>query len=512
MTFNSFWFILFFLVVVILYYAIPQKFKNLVLLAASSFFYLTSSIESGCIIVGVIAIAYVFGRVLEKRPGKHLLAIGIIAILGTLFTCKYLNFTVESLDFVLSKIGIDIQFSGLELIMPIGISFFTLQAVGYLIDVYRKKIEAEKNVIDFAVFLGFFGYILSGPIERAQNILPQLKKKRKFHYTSFCHGIQLMLWGYFVKLVVAERFAIVANTVFDNHTYYAGIEMLLGTIAYSLQLYCDFSGYSYIARGVGQALGLEIINNFEQPYFSLSISEFWRRWHISLSSWLRDYVYIPLGGNRKGIVRKYVNVIIVFFVSGVWHGAAWNYIFWGVLHGIYQVIEGIFGSLKEKFGNKNKQETKEVPFSQKLLSVMWNFTLVNFAWIFFRASNMQTALQMIKRIVLGFLPAATFGAKYLPEYDYVRKFVSGYNLRTIEDYAWLHIGLDISDTVVLLIGFVIIFAVDVLHYQKVNCRNWIDKQQLWFRWLLYIGATIVVLVLGIYGSTYNASSFIYSNF
>lgn len=510
MTFNSFWFLLFLLITVLLYYIV--EYKNLVLFAASAFFYCAASSRVSCVFAAVIIIAYVFGRLLEQKREKNLLTVGIVCILSTLFVSKYLNFTVSSIAGLLAKFHITFTFSGMELLMPIGISFFTLQAVGYLIDVYRGEIKAERNLIDFAVFLGFFGYILSGPIERAKHILPQLKAEKKFDYTQFCHGLQLMLWGYFVKLVVAERFAVIANTVFDDYTYYAGIEMLLGTIAYSLQLYCDFSGYSYIARGVGQVLGLEVMSNFEQPYFSMSISEFWRRWHISLSSWLRDYVYIPLGGNRKGTARKYMNILVVFFVSGLWHGAAWNYVFWGMLHGVYQVIEGLFGMLRKKYGRKGEKEKEEIPFSGKLLAGVWNFALVNLAWIFFRATDLRTALRMIKRMVLGFSPAATFGAKQIAEYDFVRKFVSGYNLRSVGDYAWLHIGLDSADMTVLVVGFLLVLAVDVLHYRKICCRDWIDRQQTWFRWTLYIGAGLLVLVLGVYGSAYNASSFIYSNF
>lgn len=490
-------FILFVIVAVGIYMICPKKYSHIWLAVISAVFYISAGVSGGLIAVAIVVITYVCGILLGKKHSKILLIAAVVATLSPLIYLKYGNFILKTLGDESHKISF---------IVPLGLSFFSLQAVSYLVDIYNGKIKPERNFICYFQFLLCFAYVTSGPIERADRILPQLKEKR-CTYEKVCLGSQLFLWGLFQKLVVAERLQIVANTVFDNYTYYSGYEMFLGTVAYSLQIYFDFAGYSNMAMGLAQMIGIKIIQNFEQPYFSGSIAEFWRRWHISLSSWLRDYVYIPLGGNRKGKFRKYLNVIIVFLVSGIWHGANWTFILWGLLHGFYQVIGAFTKKTKKKICTvlKINQESK----GYRIVQMGMNFLLINFAWVLFRASSVKQALEMYRRIFLGMNVANSFGIKKAAEWPW--RSVIGLNLVTSEDRLYNLLGLDMDNIHILAVAVLIAIVVDIMHYKGIRIRELISKEDLWFRWVLYIGVFFVVITFGIYGS-YDASSFIYANF
>lgn len=493
MSFTSINFILFFIITIVVYFILPAKVKNIWLLITSLYFYLCSSVKGFVILIFVATLSYVIALMINHYTNKKklLLTIGIIGIAFTLVLFKFAN-----------------TFTGGQFFIPLGISFFTLQAIGYLVDVYKDKIKAEKNFIDYLLFIAFFPYVCMGPIERAKNILPILKQNRKFDYDDFCHGLQYMLYGFFLKLVVAERLSIIANTVFHDYMRFLGVQIAIGILAFTLQIYCDFAGYTYLARGMAKALGITIMENFEQPYFAISITEFWKRWHIGLSSWLRDYIYIPLGGNQKGRIRKNINIIIVFIVSGIWHGANWNFIVWGLLHGIYQVIGNYTRGFKQKVLVLFK--IKQHCFSFKILQVTSTFILVSIAWVFFRVDSIKVGVKILWRMISTFSIVDTL-----------------HTTRVYEDFAWTKIGvmldtsnelpimdfrLNIINLIIVTMGVIVVLLVDLIHYKKLSCTKWLDTQNLYFRWLVYIASIFILLTFGIYGGEYDATSFIYSNF
>lgn len=311
---------------------------------------------------------------------------------------KYFNFANEIIFQVLSFLGVRFNLVGLNWAVPIGISFFTFQALGYLWDVYYRKIESEKNFFVYSLFVSFFPSILSGPINKASLILPQLHNLRKqFDYPKIVEGLKFLLWGMFMKTVVADRAGLYVDTILPNYMNYTGISCLVAVFFYTVQIYADFAGYSLMAIGVGKTLGFELTENFRRPYFSFSVTDFWRRWHISLSTWLKDYVYIPLGGSRCTKSRNYLNILITFLVSGIWHGANWTFIIWGLLHGVFQVVEKMLG-----------QQMCDYKWLGKTIKILVTFVLVSFAWIFFRMPTLSSALGVIKRIFDVSLPKTIY--------------------------------------------------------------------------------------------------------
>lgn len=378
-------------------------------------------------------------------------------------------------------------YMGVSLFVPIAISFYSLQAIGYLIDVYRGDVAFEKNIINYALFLSFFPYAVSGPIERAGNMLGQFHKPHKFEYERVCHGIQLFLWGQAVKLILADRMGIIARELLANPVKYTGWELVVGVVIYTLYIYCDFSSYSDMARGVAKILGFDIMCNFARPYFARSISEFWGRWHISLSSWLRDYIYIPLGGNRKGKLRKYFNLCIIFLVSGLWHGMGLNFICWGMIYVLYYIVSALTETLRKTF--------------KKLLHIQWNsledhyirrfvtFLLVAFAWIFFFGPGIEDACTIITSI-----------------------FVEN-NFGVLLETGRFNIGGMVSkDWIVIFVGLVVLLVVDIMREKKVNICQIVDSQAIFVRWFVYLGMITAIIVFGIYGPAYGASAFIYQAF
>lgn len=330
MLFNSLNFIIFFVAVVVIYYLLPKNsWRKVFLLGASYYFYACFNVAMLAILLFETVIAYCYGLKCNKSRGLLTTIIGLLLL--PLLCFKYLNFMMGTVGDVLSLANVTMQMPSFELLLPIGISFYTFMVVGYVVDVYKGKIEAEKNLLDFALFIGFFPQIASGPIGRAGQLIPQLKHKQPLLYRNITAGAKMMLWGFFMKLVVGDRAGIYVDTVFGNYMHHNGTSLLLATFMYTIQIYCDFAGYSLIAIGAARMMGIELMENFRRPYLATSVADFWRKWHISLSTWFRDYVYFPCGGSRCRKLMNYRNLMITFLVSGLWHGAAYNFLLWGVV-------------------------------------------------------------------------------------------------------------------------------------------------------------------------------------
>lgn len=333
MLFNSISFALFLPIVFVLFWLLPHRYQWLVLLAASYYFYMSWSVKYVTLILIVTIVSYIGARGMERTENsvlrKLLLWIVLVASLGILFAFKYWNFTVDFLEQIFRLFSIPLHPITLNLLLPVGISFYTFQTLSYVIDVYKGEVKAERHFGKYATFISFFPQLVAGPIERTNNLLPQILEEHRFDYRQASYGLKRMAWGFFKKMVIADNLAIFADRVFADVYAFQGFSLFAAAIFFTFQIYCDFSGYSDIAIGTADLFGIRLMQNFKSPYFASSLREFWKRWHISLSSWFQDYVYIPLGGNRAGKVRTYLNVMITFLVSGLWHGAAWHYIVWG---------------------------------------------------------------------------------------------------------------------------------------------------------------------------------------
>lgn len=375
MAFNSLEYFLFLTGTVLIYYFIrSNQWRKLFLLAVSYYFYACWNTAFLAILLVVTGGSFYLGNFCAKHKKKSLLAVGILILLLPLFSFKYWNFIFQSVNEIVDLIGLNISFPLIDIMQPIGISFFTFMAIGYVIDCYKKKYSPEQNMLDYALFLGFFPQIASGPIGRGDQLIPQFKEKKQLRYDNFAIGARMILWGTFMKLVVGDRAGIYVDSVFGNYVSHSGISLVLATFMYSIQIYCDFAGYSLIAIGSGRILGYNLMNNFLRPYFANSVGDFWRRWHISLSTWFRDYVYIPLGGNRCSRVRQYFNLLVTFLVSGLWHGAAWNFVLWGGYHAGCQIIAKSTNPILSKFWNIFS--CKQVKQLRNMINIVFTFTIV----------------------------------------------------------------------------------------------------------------------------------------
>jgi alginate O-acetyltransferase complex protein AlgI len=414
----------------------------------------------------------------SKFRKKIFLWVSIVSNLGLLFTFKYWNFFSDSLRAILTSISIPLDPVTSNLLLPVGISFYTFQTLSYTIDIYRGKLEPEKHLGRFAVYVSFFPQLVAGPIERAKNLLPQFYKKHKFEYTRVTNGLKLMLWGFFKKIVVADTLASIVNMVYNSPTEYSGIPLILGTIFFAFQIYCDFSGYSDIAIGAAQVLGFKLMDNFKRPYFSQSISEFWRRWHVSLSTWFRDYVYISLGGNRVSIPRWYVNILIVFLVSGLWHGASWTFVIWGLLHGVFIVTGAITKKLKKKVLFKFRLH-KVFPQYHYLIKIASTFILVTFAWILFRSNSFSDALYIISHMFTNW---------------------------TLDINSW---GLDMDwKDLIYYCGLIAFMEFIHIIQEHVKMREFLSDKPILIRWSLYLFILMMIILFGIFDNT----TFIYLQF
>ena len=486
MLFNSFHFLIFFPIVTLIYFFIPYRVRWIWLLITSYYFYMCWNPKYAILIATSTLITYLSGIFISNSKDKKKLwvALSFISNLSILFFFKYFDFAIENINIILNKLHITLITPSFDVLLPVGISFYTFQALSYTVDVYRGDVKPEKNLGKYALFVSFFPQLVAGPIETSKHLLDQFNHNYDFDYDRVKSGLLLMLWGFFQKLVIADRIAIVVNTVYNNYTDYSGFTLIVATVLFAFQIYCDFSSYSDIAIGCARVMGFELMQNFNRPYFSKSIAEFWRRWHISLGGWFRDYLYIPLGGSRQGKLKKYRNIMIVFLTSGLWHGAGWGFIVWGFLHGFYQVVGDLLKPTREYFIEKfniNKNR-----FFHRLSQIVIVFILVDFAWIFFRANTFSDAIGIIKNMFV-FNPWVLFDG-------------SLYNL-----------GLDQKDFIVGILAIFILIIVSLLR-RNTRLINLIGKQSIIVRWTFYFTFLYSILIFGIYGPGYAAQQFIYFQF
>lgn len=500
MLFNSAQFLIFLPIVISIYYLVPRRVKSYWLLAASYFFYMCWNAGYIILILFSTIVTYITGILIERTQKrkkdsedravfdkKMWLTVGIVLNLLVLFLFKYLNFGVEILNSLCGRFSISLYIPAFDLLLPVGISFYTFQALGYVIDVYRGEIYAEKNFFQYALFLSFFPQLVAGPIERSGNLLKQLSAlPDKISFAKWKEGTLLILWGYWLKVVLSDRIAIFVDTVYGDIDTYSGCFLLVATLLFAVQIYCDFAGYSIIAMGTARILGIQLMDNFNAPYFAMSVSEFWRRWHISLSGWFRDYLYIPLGGNRKGRIRKYLNILVTFGVSGLWHGADWSYVVWGLLNGFYQVAGDLLMPVRKWFARILEIRTQSI--SHKLLKMITTFLLVDFAWIFFRASSVREALRIIWKIV------------------------TVHNVWILLDGSLYTCGLERRNFHLMLLCIVLVLCADWYKRRGIKIREILVLQDYWAQCLIVVVAVIGLLLFGIWGVEYDASGFIYFQF
>jgi alginate O-acetyltransferase complex protein AlgI len=399
MLFNSFHFLIFFPVVTLIYFILPHRFRWIHLLAASCIFYCFFIPKYLSILALTIVVDYVAALYIQKTEGivkKAWLIVSIVSTCLILIIFKYFNFFNESFANAAALMGLHYPVKALNIILPIGLSFHTFQSLSYVIEVYRGNQKPEKHFGIYSLYVMFYPQLVAGPIERPQNILHQFYEKHNFNYDDAVIGLRKIMWGLFKKVVVADRLSVYVNTVYNNHDHHNGNSLFVATIFFAFQIYCDFSGYSDIAIGTARVMGFRLMTNFNRPYFSRSISEFWKRWHISLSTWFKDYVYIPLGGNRVSRGRMFFNLFITFTLSGLWHGSNWTYIIWGALNGFYLIFGFITNNASESF--KATLIHRGFYYLVSAYNIFATFLLIALSWIFFRANTLSGAFSIIRKI------------------------------------------------------------------------------------------------------------------
>lgn len=482
MLFNSLNYLLFFPIVVALYFFLPPRAKRGFLLAASLFFYSCWNVKYTLLMVLSIVITFVTGigveDAKEERRKKAYVFFCFLINLGILFLFKYANFTVNTynrLAGLFNGTTLDLSF---RFLLPVGISFYTFQALGYTVDVYRSDLKAERNLLDYALFVSFFPQLVAGPIERSTNLLPQIKKPATFSYENMVHGFVYMCWGFFLKLVLADRVAILVNEVFNDSGSYGGLMLLVGAVFFTIQIYCDFYSYSVIAKGSAKVLGIDLMDNFKEPLLAASIGEFWRRWHISLSTWFRDYLYIPLGGSRRGRPRHLFNLMAVFMVSGLWHGAAMHFVLWGVIHGLFNCLEAATGIGKGKKSAGLK----------RIGGRAYTFVVVVTAFVFFRADSISQGFRYIRLLFAG---------------DYGRNLF----LNQLTNSA-----LGNANMVCALVAMAVLVVVDGIKYRGVKLGDAVARGPILLRWIILWSLILATVIFGVYGPGYAESQFIYFQF
>lgn len=481
MLFNSLDFAIFFPIVFLLYWLVSKhlRARNALILVSSYVFYGWWDWRFLSLIIISSFVDFFVGQKLykteEPKKRKALLLLSLLVNLGFLVYFKYTNFFIETFVDSFRLFGKELEVSTLNIILPVGISFYTFQTLSYTIDIYRKQFKPTKDWLSFFAFVAFFPQLVAGPIERASHLLPQFHKIHKFNYKQVKSGLLLMAFGLFKKMVIADRAAILVNQVYNNPTDYYGYEIIIATLLFAFQIYCDFSGYSDIAIGAARTMGFDLMKNFDSPYFSKSITEFWRRWHISLSTWFRDYVYIPLGGSRKGKYKTYANLFIVFVVSGLWHGAAMTFIIWGAIHGLIIVIEKACTKLRKRIFTSKKH------ILNYLVALPLTFFIVCVAWVFFRANSFHDAVQLIKNSI---------------------------NTDTSQNI--FNLGLVKPELNLLFIMIVLLLVFEILH-KRISALIVLEKLYLPLRWSFYLTIVFCILIFGIYGEN-TVKEFIYFQF
>ena len=479
MLFNSVHFLVFFPIVVAAYFSIPHRFRWILLLLSSCYFYMVFIPKYILILFALILIDYAAGIAIERNSGPRrrvLLIVSLAANVGMLGFFKYFNFLNDNLTILLSALHLNNPATNLDILLPIGLSFHTFQSMSYTIEVYRGNQRAERHLGFYALYVLFFPQLIAGPIERPQNLLHQFREEKTFDYDRVVDGLKLMLWGFFKKVVIADRLTVLVDRVYSAPGAHNGSELAIATYFFAFQIYCDFSGYSDIAIGAAQTLGIGLMNNFNRPYFSKNISEFWKRWHISLSSWFRDYFYIPLGGNRTGRERWYFNLFLTFLVSGLWHGANWTYLLWGAIHGTYLVFAIVTTDFRGRVARWARLDL--FPGVRKFLEVVVTFHLVTFAWIAFRAKSIAEAWIVVRRIF-------DFG-----------------DWRTPAD-----LGLGREEIALALLSIAFMEMVHLLERHR-NIRHMLKEKPAAVRGLVYAGMILSIFFLG----KFNSRSFIYFQF
>ncbi len=477
---------IFFPLVVVIFIIIPKRLRCIWLLIASYYFYMSWNPRYAVLIAFSTLATYLSGILLEKAGSqgskKAVVAASFLCNLSILAIFKYADFALDTLGALLLRAGISFTDRRLDLLLPVGISFYTFQALGYTMDVYRGTIKAEKNLLNYALFVSFFPQLVAGPIERSGNLLLQIKQIKEikaFDPDRIRNGLTLMSWGLFQKLVIADRASICVNNIYKNYTDYSGIELSIAAILFTFQIYCDFSGYTNIARGAASVMGFQLMDNFRQPYLSTNMVDYWRRWHISLTSWFRDYLYFPLGGSRKGTLRKYINIIIVFSVSGLWHGASMHFVAWGLVNALLQIAH----YLKESLLHVVMKLPEKDGVLLRILRTCITFMLICMTFIFFSSSSIRMALDILYRI---FTRPVTF-------------MFSGF-------------GIDSRDCIVLIMALLILLIVDMIHESGISITGYINKRPLWIKYVLYTGMIWSLILFGIYGTGYDTGQFIYFQF
>jgi alginate O-acetyltransferase complex protein AlgI len=480
MIFTSLQFLLFFPAVCLLYFGLPARWRQAMLLVASYAFYMAWEPAYALLLAAVTLLSWGTALRMEAAPSEGArggwLQASLVGALGLLFYFKYFNLFSWSGEALLRSIGLDIEFPRSGFLLPVGISFFTFQALSYSMDVYRRTRPPERNLVAYALYVSFFPQLVAGPIERSTTLLPQLLHSFPFEYRRVVSGLQLMAWGFFKKLVIADRLGVYVDQVYGAPHEVGGLQLTVATVFFAYQIYCDFSGYSDIAIGASKVLGYDLMENFRQPYFAATVQGFWRRWHISLSTWFRDYLYIPLGGNRVPVLRQNFNLFVVFLLSGLWHGANWTFVAWGALHGFYLV----FGNATREWrlGLARSVGLTSVPALRRVLQIACTLVLVDLAWIFFRADTIGEAFYILTH---------------------------------------LHRGWDLSSDVYLglgawefWLGVGAIAVMEAVHavQRRVRLREAIAELPGWVRWSLYTGLVMSILVFGKAG----AAKFIYFQF
>ncbi len=468
MLFNSIDYLIFFSIVALLNLIVPKRFRYILLCAASIVFYCISDRHSLPVILGECVFIYVTCLIEEKArdKGNRFFELPVFTIIRAVILLALL-------------IGYKYLFKAA---FPLGMSFFTLQAMAYVIDVYKGKTEAEKNPLKMILYIMFFAIVSSGPIERTGNLLKQIREGADVDTGRIKNGLLELAWGLYMKMVLSNRIAPMVNAIYDGYEGFRGIEIVIATILFGIQIYCDFAGYSYMAIGSARILGYDLVDNFDAPYMSTSPGQFWRRWHMSLYNWFREYIYFPLGGSRKGIIRKYINVMIVFVVSGMWHGNKLGFIFWGALNGVFVVAQDLLN-------RRQKKPADEKTGVKAALSTIGTFILIDYAWLFFKADSLSQGLRMTKTILTN----PGFGAAGIN--DLIMEF-----------------GAQWFDIIVLIAGITLLFAFDRLKNKYKDVSKIIFTRPTAVRWIIYLALLTVIIVFGIYGYSYEQTEFIYFQF
>ena len=485
MLFNSFEFLLFFPLVVAIYFALGPRYRKLFLLAASYYFYASWRAEYLLLIIFSTGVDYwcglKMGALESKKARRPFLILSLISNLGLLFAFKYFNFFNDSIRTVLEAFDVSYMVPAFQVLLPVGISFYTFQTLSYSFDVYQGKKDPESSLLTFALYVSFFPQLVAGPIERSTHLLPQFHRVHSFDHVRIVSGLRLALWGLFKKVVVADRLAAYVDQIYAQPELYHGWPAIVATYFFAFQIYCDFSGYTDMAIGTSRILGFDLMKNFRQPYNARSIREFWHRWHISLTTWFRDYLYIPLGGNRVNRARWFVNILIVFIVSGIWHGANWTFVVWGALHGAYLVTALITQPLRDRLWDKlaiMSGQSTSVTRVRNALSLLITFHLVLLAWVFFRASSVSDAVQILSGMLS---PGGTLSSIAVPGFGPKELLLS-------------------------------VFVIVLLEFGHLVERN--DQllqavtRSRWRRWSVYYGIFAAILLLGQFGD----QQFIYFQF